>query len=108
MFRFLFNPMRTPKPLAAVVLLALGLALPFSAGAKKKKVETGSRAGGGPAQIFVRPQSSGLAQPAQHRARTLARLLRGEQDRLRARRQQPSPRQAGWTVLPEGSRRAKR
>ena len=36
MFRFLFNPMRTRKPLA-VLLLALGLALPFLSSAEKKK-----------------------------------------------------------------------
>jgi sugar lactone lactonase YvrE len=37
MFRFLFNPMRNRKPLAVLLLLAFSLALPFSAGAGKKK-----------------------------------------------------------------------
>ena len=41
MFRFLVNSMRTPRPLALFLLLALGLALPFSAHAdKKKKADT--------------------------------------------------------------------
>src|ERR1700739_900440 len=37
MFRFLFNPMRNRKPLAVLLMLAFSLALPFSAGAGKKK-----------------------------------------------------------------------
>jgi sugar lactone lactonase YvrE len=37
MFRFLFNSMRTRKPLAAILLLALGLAYPLFAHAEKKK-----------------------------------------------------------------------
>ena len=37
MFRFFFNSIRTPKLLAVLLLLALGLALPFSAEAGKKK-----------------------------------------------------------------------
>jgi DNA-binding beta-propeller fold protein YncE len=41
MFRFLINSMRTRRPLAALLLLALGLALSFPARAdKKKKVDT--------------------------------------------------------------------
>jgi DNA-binding beta-propeller fold protein YncE len=37
MFRFLFNSLHARKPLAVLLLIALGLALPFSAGADKKK-----------------------------------------------------------------------
>jgi DNA-binding beta-propeller fold protein YncE len=41
MFRFLFSSMRTRYPLAVMLLLALGLALPFAAHAdKKKKADT--------------------------------------------------------------------
>jgi len=44
MFRVLFNPMRTRKWLAVLLLLVLGLALPFSAGADKKKKKTADTA----------------------------------------------------------------
>ena len=37
MFRFLFNSIRTRKPLTVLLLLAVALALPFSASAGKKK-----------------------------------------------------------------------
>ena len=56
MFRFLFNSMRTRKQLAVLVLLALGLALPFSAGADKKKKGRHTRcAAGGPRKFPFDP-----------------------------------------------------
>jgi DNA-binding beta-propeller fold protein YncE len=44
MFCFVFNPMRTRKPLALLLLLALAVALPFSAHADKKKKKTDTTA----------------------------------------------------------------
>ena len=44
MFRFLFNSMRTRKPLAVLLLLALGLALPLSASAGKEEESRHHRA----------------------------------------------------------------
>src|SRR5271166_1675139 len=46
---FLFNPTRTPKQLALLLLLALGLALPLAAGAdNKKNVQTAAAPEVGP------------------------------------------------------------
>lgn len=56
MFRFLFNPMRTPKPLAALVLVGLGVALPFSAGARKKHVKTAPTPVVGPRKFGFDPK----------------------------------------------------
>lgn len=48
MFHFLFNSMRTRKPLALILLLALGLAYPFSANADKKKKKDDAAAAADP------------------------------------------------------------
>ena len=56
MFRCLFNSMRTRKPFAVLLLLALGLALPFSANAgKKKKADTAAAPDVGPRKFPFDP-----------------------------------------------------
>ena len=108
MFRFLFNSMRTRKPLAVLLLLALGLALPFSASAgKKKKADTTAAPEVGPRKFPFDPNQAGVAKPAQHRARTLARLFCRSQDRLHSGSQCQAQGNAGWTALPAGSPRRK-
>jgi sugar lactone lactonase YvrE len=57
MFRFLFNSMRTTKPLAMLLLFALGLALPHSASAdKKKKADTAAAPDAGPRKFSFDPK----------------------------------------------------
>jgi len=57
MFGFLFNSMRTRKPIALLLLLALGLALPLSANAdkKKKKNDTAADTTVGPRKFAFDP-----------------------------------------------------
>ena len=55
MLRFLFQSMRTRKPLAIVLLFALSLMLPYSAAAKKKKADTTPAPEAGPRKFPFDP-----------------------------------------------------
>ena len=85
MYRFLFNSIRNRNWLAVVLLLAVGLSFPMSAGAgKKKKADARVSTRGGAAEVWVRPDEAGVAEPAEHRSRALDRLLCRGKDRLHA------------------------